>query len=73
MTVRDRLMVDAVEPSSATEVTLELTSPAEPGSYRGEWRMSTITGTFFGGRSLLWKSIVIRDSVVLLSFFSTRC
>lgn len=55
MTTRDRVMVDALEPSSATEVTLELNSPEEVGSYKGEWRMSTITGTFFG--DYLWVTL----------------
>lgn len=49
MSEYDRVMVDALPPSTATEVIVVLTSPADLGSYRGEWRMSTISGFYFGG------------------------
>lgn len=48
MSEYDRVMVDALPPSTATEVIVVLTSPADLGSYRGEWRMSTISGFYFG-------------------------
>lgn len=38
----------AVQPGAETNLSVELTAPGTPGTYRGNWRMTTASGTFFG-------------------------
>ena len=45
---QDRVLVEPLEPYTATDISIEMTSPAEPGIYESKWRMSTATGNFFG-------------------------
>jgi hypothetical protein len=39
---------NAVQPGAETNVSVELTAPGTPGTYRGNWRMSTAGGAYFG-------------------------
>ncbi len=38
----------AVQPGSETDLSVALTAPTTAGTHRGNWRMSTAAGTFFG-------------------------
>ena len=45
---QDRVLVEPLEPYTATDISIEMTSPSTPGIYESKWRMSTATGNFFG-------------------------
>ena len=45
---QDRVLVEPLEPYTATDISVEMTSPSNPGIYESRWRMSTATGNFFG-------------------------
>jgi len=58
MCQQDRvLMSDPLEPYTATDISIEMTSPASPGIYQSKWRMSTATGNFFG--EAIWVIITV--------------
>lgn len=38
----------AVQPGKETDLSVSLTAPSSAGTYRGNWRMSTGSGTYFG-------------------------
>ncbi|XP_041367694.1 protein ILRUN-like [Gigantopelta aegis] len=59
----DRVMVDALEPSQMTDVSIQMTSPATKGVYQGQWRMSTPTGVAFG--DVIWVIITVDESGLL--------
>lgn len=46
----ERVMVEALGPGVEYDISVPMTSPKTPGMYHGQWRMSTPTGTLFGGR-----------------------
>ncbi len=41
-------LTKAVAPGADTEISVPMTAPSANGSARGNWRMSTATGTYFG-------------------------
>ena len=41
-------LTKAVAPGAETEISVPMTAPTASGSARGNWRMSTDTGTYFG-------------------------
>ena len=43
-------LVEALAPGECCDINLEMTSPATTGVHQGQWRMSTPTGHYFGGR-----------------------
>ena len=45
---QDRVLVAPLDPYTATDISVEMTSPSNPGIYESRWRMSTATGNFFG-------------------------
>jgi len=45
----ERVLVPSLGPGREHDVILTLTSPPEQGIYSAQWRMSTFTGTPFGG------------------------
>ena len=45
---QERVVVDSLEPYTATDISVEMLSPALPGMYESKWRMATATGSFFG-------------------------
>lgn len=49
----DRAIVNALTPGQVTDVSVEMHSPSNTGVYQSQWRLSTPTGLFFGGSSLL--------------------
>jgi len=53
----DRVLTDSLEPSTVTDISVEMTSPSEPGIYESKWRMSTATGNFFG--DTIWVIITV--------------
>ena len=46
----DRVMVEPLTPGQVTDVTMEMHSRLVPGVYQSQWRMSTATGLFYGGK-----------------------
>jgi hypothetical protein len=42
------MITSAVTPGEDIEISIDMTAPAGTGTVRGNWRMSTTTGTFFG-------------------------
>lgn len=54
----DRVLVSSpLEPYTATDISVEMTSPTAPGIYQAKWRMSTATGNFFG--EAIWVIITV--------------
>jgi len=45
---QDRVLVEPLDPYTASDISVEMTSPSVPGMYESKWRMSTATGNFFG-------------------------
>lgn len=45
----ERVPVAPLPPGTCTEISLQMTSPAQPGVYQSKWRMITPTGSYFGG------------------------
>ena len=46
---QDRVQVEALTPKCATDISIQMHSPAQCGLFQGQWRMCTETGLFFGG------------------------
>lgn len=46
----ERVMVDVLQPGAECDVSVPMTSPTLPGMYHGQWRMSSPTGSLFGGK-----------------------
>lgn len=55
--LRDRVMVDALQPGQIADVSVEMVSPAEVGTYQGKWRMTTPTGLYFG--DFIWVILTV--------------
>lgn len=53
----DRVLADCLEPYTESDISVEMTSPSEPGIYESKWRMSTATGNFFG--DTIWVIITV--------------
>lgn len=45
----DHVVVPSLGPGCGHDLTLNITSPAEHGVYSAHWRLTTFTGTQFGG------------------------
>uniref|UniRef100_A0A8C7U897 Protein ILRUN n=1 Tax=Oncorhynchus mykiss TaxID=8022 RepID=A0A8C7U897_ONCMY len=46
------VMVRSLDPQEMADVSVQMRSPAAPGMYQGQWRMSTATGLFYG--DMIW-------------------
>lgn len=78
----ERVPVAPLPPGTSTEISLQMTSPAQPGVYQSKWRMITPSGSYFGGiylflHTLSWitdyfsvKKIYICAENKLLYYFS---
>jgi hypothetical protein len=53
----DSVAVGAVEAGATVEVSVDLTAPPSPGTYRGNWQLETPEGTRFG--SIIYVQIVV--------------
>ena len=53
--------VNATAAGGTTDVSVNLSAPSSPGTYRGNWRIQADTGTFFG--STFYVQIVVPASV----------
>ncbi len=42
------VLKDAVQPGNEVELSVDLTAPSANGTYRGNWRMTTVSGAYFG-------------------------
>ncbi len=49
--------VPAVAPGATTDISVNLTAPATPGSYQGNWQLQAPDGTRFG--AIIWVKIVV--------------
>lgn len=49
----ERVMLDALNAGEDRNVSIAMTSPGTPGMYYGQWRMSSPTGSSFGGKLTL--------------------
>jgi hypothetical protein len=41
-------LANAVQPGKETDLSVDLTAPSTAGTYRGNWRMTNASGTYFG-------------------------
>jgi next-to-BRCA1 protein 1 len=46
----DRAIVNMLEPGQEADISVDMESPVTTGVYQSQWRMSTPTGLFFGGK-----------------------
>ncbi|XP_014671654.1 PREDICTED: uncharacterized protein C6orf106 homolog [Priapulus caudatus] len=60
---RDRTMVGPLAPQQCADVSVEMVSPAQPGIYQGQWRMSSPTGMFFG--EVIWVIVSVEEDGML--------
>ncbi len=51
---------DAVQPGNTTDISVALTAPTTPGTYRGNWRMTDAAGRYFGDEVYLL--IIVGDA-----------
>jgi len=67
---QDRVLVEPLEPYTATDISVEMTSPSTPGMYESKWRMSTATGNFFG--EIIWViiSVEVAGTLAITQQFS---
>jgi len=56
----DRVLAGPLDPHTATDISVEMTSPSDPGIYESKWRMSTATGSFFG--DTIWVIITVEPA-----------
>ena len=47
---QDRAMVEGLQPGAVTDVSVDMVSPSAIGIFQGQWRMTTPTGLYFGGK-----------------------
>ncbi|MGA9532300.1 MAG: NBR1-Ig-like domain-containing protein [Anaerolineales bacterium] len=59
----------AVQPGKETELSISLTAPSTAGTYRGNWRMTTSTGTYFGDE--VYVLIVVGDATATATSVAT--
>jgi hypothetical protein len=45
----DRIPVEPVSPGCTIDLSVDMVSPEQPGIYESKWRMSTFSGSYFGG------------------------
>jgi transglutaminase-like putative cysteine protease len=53
----DSVDVQPLPPGASTEISITLTAPADPATYRGIWQLAAFDGTSFGPQ--LWVQIVV--------------
>lgn len=63
MSATDRILVGPLDPYMATDISVDMTSPTQPGIYQSKWRMSTATGNFFG--DTIWVIISVEPAGTL--------
>jgi hypothetical protein len=49
----ERIPVRPVGPGCTVDLSVDMVSPEQPGIYESKWRMSTPSGSYFGGVILL--------------------
>lgn len=66
MSQQERLPVMPVPPDCYSVISIEMTSPSEPGTYQSKWRMCTSSGSFFGGTSFFYlnRYLVFREETL---------
>ena len=57
LSLTERVIAGPLDPYLSTDISIDMTSPAQPGLYQSKWRMSTATGSFFG--DVIW--VIIRE------------
>ncbi|KAL0273280.1 UNVERIFIED_CONTAM: hypothetical protein PYX00_005989 [Menopon gallinae] len=62
MSQQERLPVVPIPPDCYSVISIEMTSPSEPGTYQSKWRMCTSSGSFFG--DIIWVILTVTDSTL---------
>jgi len=70
LSLSDRVLAECLEPLCATDISVEMTSPAEPGIYESKWRMSTATGNFFGEPIWVIITVEVAGTMAITQQFS---
>jgi len=65
LALTDRVLVEPLEPYTATDISVEMTSPCAPGIYESKWRMSTATGNFFGEQIWVIISVEVAGTMAI--------
>jgi hypothetical protein len=55
----DSVPVGAVDAGDTTEITIDLTAPSSPGTYKGNWQLEDPEGTRFG--SIIYVQIIVPE------------
>lgn len=63
LSLKERVLVDPLDPYMSTDISVEMESPDEQGVYQAKWRMSTATGNFFG--DTIWVIIAVESTGTL--------
>jgi len=61
----ERVLVDSLDPYTATDISVQMTSPGVPGLYESRWRMSTATGNFFGDQIWVIISVEVAGTMAI--------
>jgi len=67
---QERVIVGPLDPYLSADVSVEMTSPAQPGIYQAKWRMSTATGNFFGDVIWVILSVEVAGTLSLTQQFN---
>ncbi|CAG0914950.1 unnamed protein product [Notodromas monacha] len=62
-TTQDVVPIPPLEPLQATDISVDMTSPSEPGIFQGKWRMSTAQGDYFG--DVIWVILSVSEAGTL--------
>lgn len=66
------VMVRSLAPQEMTDVSVQMQSPVSPGMYQGQWRMSTATGLYFGGKEGNYKQSINVNCCFLIDAIDVR-
>ena len=62
-TTQDSVPIPPLGAGQATDVSVDMKSPSEPGIFQGKWRMSTADGDYFG--DVIWVILSVCDTGTL--------
>jgi len=70
-TLSDHIMIESLSPGVSIHVSFDGMSPAQNGLYKAQWRMSTLSGTFFG--ETLWVVVQVSDNTTTQCMIDDTC
>jgi hypothetical protein len=62
-TTQDSVPMPPLAAGDATDVSVDMKSPSEPGIFQGKWRMATADGDYFG--DVIWVILSVCDTGTL--------